>query len=110
MGLHYICNKIIEKCDDNKKDLYNCICLSGGNSLFRGLSERLRKEIKDIASWDYKEEVRINDNYNDARFSAFIGGTILSEISTFNQILITKEMYEEYGCSIIYKKDPYMFK
>ena len=110
MGLHYICNKIIEKCDDNKKDLYNCICLSGGNSLFKGLSERLRKEIKLIASCIYEEEVRVNKDYNDARFSAFIGGTILSNVGTFKDILITKEMYEEYGCSIIYKKDPYMFK
>ena len=110
MGLHYICNKIIEKCGDKKNDIYNCICLSGGNSLFNGLSERLTKEIRAIVSEYYKENVRVNNPYGDARFSAFIGAIILSEIKTFNEILTTKEMYEEYGSSIIYKKDPYIFK
>lgn len=110
MGLSYICNKIIEKCGDNKKELYNCIFLSGGNSLFKGLSERLSKEIKAIASESYKEEVRVVTSYDDAKFNALIGGKILSTISTFNKILTTKEMYEEYGCSIIYKKDPFMLK
>ena len=39
-----------------------------------------------------------------------MGGKILSEVSTFENLLITKEMYEESGCSIIYKNDNYMLK
>ena len=32
-----ICYNIIQKCNiDIKKDLYNCIILSGGNSMFKG--------------------------------------------------------------------------
>ena len=32
-----------------RKDLYNAIILSGGNSMLKGLPERLTKEIKDLA-------------------------------------------------------------
>ena len=109
LGLHQICNKIIESCGDNKKELYNCINISGGNSLFEGLRERLEKEIKNIAKYDDQEEVRVNKSEN-GKFSVWMGGKILSEISTFENLLITKEMYEESGCSIIYKNDNYMLK
>ena len=109
LGLHQICNKIIESCGDNKKELYNCINISGGNSLFEGLRERLEKEIKNTAKYDDQEEVRVNKSEN-GKFSVWMGGKILSEISTFENLLITKEMYEESGCSIIYKNDNYMLK
>ena len=37
----------IQKCDiDVRKDLYNCVVLSGGTSMYNGLPERLTKEIK----------------------------------------------------------------
>ena len=46
VGIAEACNYSIQKCDiDIKKDLYNCIVLSGGNSMFDGLPERLTKEI-----------------------------------------------------------------
>lgn len=109
IGLHHICNKIIENCGQVKKEIYNCIYLTGGNSLFKGLSERLSKEIKALASKDFKEEVNVIES-SDAKFSAWIGGKIISELKSFNDVLITKEMYEESGSSIVYKKDPYMFK
>ena len=109
LGLHKICNKIIESCGDNKKELYNCINISGGNSLFEGLRERLEKEIKNIAKYDDQEEVRVNKSEN-GKFTVWMGGKILSEVSTFENLLITKEMYEESGCSIIYKNDNYMLK
>lgn len=109
LGLHQICNKIIESCGDNKKELYNYINISGGNSLFEGLRKRLEKEIKNTAKYDEQEEVRvIKSEYG--KFSVWMGGKILSEISTFENLLITKEMYEESGCSIIYKNDNYMLK
>ena len=109
LGLHQICNKIIESCGDNKKELYNYINISGGNSLFEGLRKRLEKEIKNTAKYDDQEEVRvIKSEYG--KFSVWMGGKILSEISTFENLLITKEMYEESGCSIIYKNDNYMLK
>ena len=46
VGIAKACYNSIQKCDlDKRKDLYNNIVLSGGNSMFNGLPERLTKEI-----------------------------------------------------------------
>ena len=103
-GLGYACFDSIQKCDiDVRKDLYNCIVLSGGNSMFNGLPERLTKEIKMLAPESMKEEVKVIAS-PETKFAAWIGGSILSTISSFKTMLITKEEYEESGVAIIHKK------
>ena len=98
------CHDLIEKCDiDIRKDLYNNIVLSGGNSMFRGLKERLEKEIKALSPKSMKEEVQVIAS-PDRKYAAWIGGSILSSISTFESMWITKYEYEEYGASIVYRK------
>ena len=58
-GIEKICFDSIEKSkSDIRKDLYNCIVLSGGNSMYNGLPERLTKEIKSLAPDSMKEEVK----------------------------------------------------
>ncbi len=108
MSLPQICNKLIKKFDDEKKkELYNSITLSGGNSMFKGLGDRLTKEIKALAKDDFKEEVHVIDS-PERKFNAWIGASILSDI--LKEKWITKEMYEESGTSIIYKEDCLAFK
>jgi len=58
MGIHELINKSILKCDRNmKRELYENIILSGGNTLFPGLDIRLQNEIKPIAP--IRTEVRV---------------------------------------------------
>ena len=102
MSLPLICNKLITKFGDEKKELYNSIILSGGNSMFNGLGDRLTKEMKDLANYEFKEKVRVI-NSTERKFNAWIGAGVLSNI--LNDKWITKEMYEESGSSIIYKED-----
>ena len=110
IGLHQACNKIIENCgDDIKKILYNNIYLSGGNSLLEGLNARLAKEIKNIPLYSFEEEVNVISQFY-GQFSTWIGGEMISELSTFNDIKINYEMYQDSGSSIIYKNDNYMLK
>ncbi len=109
LGLHRICNKIIENCKDDKEEIYKCIYLSGGNSLFKGLRERLTKELNYMAGYSYKGLVNVIDS-EYGKFSVWMGGQILSKISTFDKILTSKKKYEESGSSIIYKNDNYIFK
>jgi len=40
----------------------------------------------------------------ERKFSVWIGGSILSGLSTFDKMWITKEEYEEIGPEIIHKK------
>ena len=103
-GFAEICNDLIQNCDlDLRKDLYNCIVLSGGNSMFSGLPERLAKEIKLLAPKNMEEEIKVIAN-KERKYGVSIGGLILSSIATFKEILVKKEFYEEYGFSIVEKK------
>ena len=104
-GIPEMCNDLIQKCDSSlRKDLYNCIVLSGGNSMFKGLPERLTKEIKILAPKSMEEEVKVIASPERKNW-ACLGGIILSTISTFNDdVIVTRDNYEENGFSIIEKK------
>ena len=78
--------------------LYNII-LSGGNSMFNGFEERLKKEIQYLCPNDeLREEVRINSISNIIN-SPFVGGVNLSQLSTLKWL--SKTDYEEYGSNSI---------
>ena len=103
-GIGITCNDSILKCDiDVRKDLYNGIVLSGGNSMFNGLPERFAKEIKSLASEYMKEEVKVIAS-PERKFGVWIGGSILSSISTFESMWITKKEYEESGATIVHSR------
>ena len=98
------CTDIIQKCYiDFRKDYYNCIILSGGNSMFNGLAERLTREIKNLAPLSMEEEIKVIA-FPYRKFSTWIGGSILSTISTFESMWVTKTEYEESGATIVHKK------
>ena len=103
-GIGQTCYDSIQKCDiDVRKDLYNCVVLSGGTSMYNGLPERLTKEIKALAPESMKEEVKVIAS-PERKFAVWIGGSILSSISTFESMWITKTEYEESGATIVHRK------
>jgi len=98
------CNNCIIKCHETiKKILYNNIFLSGGNTMFKGFPERLTKEIKALAPESYKNDVKVIAE-PERNISAWKGGSIISTLSTFDNLWITKKEYEEYGAYIVTKK------
>lgn len=103
-GMGQSCYDSIQICDiDIKKDLYKNIVLSGGTSMFNGLPERLTKEIKKLAPESMKENVKVFDSPK-RQFAVWNGGSILSSISTFKSMLITKTEYDENGEIIVHRK------
>ena len=103
-GIGQTCYDSIQKCDkDVRKDLYNCVVLSGGTSMYNGLPERLTKEIKALAPESMKEEVKVIAS-PERKFAVWIGGSILSSISTFESTCITRTEYEESGATIVHRK------
>ena len=103
-GIGKICFDSIEKSkSDIRKDLYNCIVLSGGNSMYNGLPERLTKQIKSYAPESMKEEVKVIAS-PERKFAAWSGGAILSSLSTFESYWITKTEYEECGETIVHRQ------
>lgn len=90
------------KCDvDVRKDLYNNIVLSGGTTMFPGIAERLSKEVSALAPSSMKIKVVAPP---ERKFSVWIGGSILSSLSTFQTMWITKAEYDESGPSIVHRK------
>nr|AAK58090.1 actin isoform 1 [Acetabularia peniculus] len=102
LGLHDTCFNSIMKCDvDIRKDLYSNTVLSGGTMMFPGIGERMQKEITTLAPSSMKIKVVAPP---ERKFSVWIGGSILSSLSTFQQMWISKEEYDEAGPAIVHRK------
>lgn len=101
-GIHETTFNSISKCDiDIRRDLYANIVLSGGTTMLEGLDTRLQLEVSKLAPKDAK--VRVNAPA-ERKFSVWIGGSILSSLSTFKQMWITREEYEDGGAGIVHRK------
>ena len=69
--------------------------------MFPGISYRLHKEITQLAPSTMKVKIIASE---ERKFLVWLGGTILSSLSTFSTSWITKEEYQEVGSSIVHRK------
>nr|CAD1817961.1 unnamed protein product [Ananas comosus var. bracteatus] len=94
-GIHETTYNSIMKCDvDIRKDLYSNIVLSGGSTMFPGIADRMSKEIATLAPSSMKVKVVAPP---ERKYSVWIGGSILTSLSTFQQMWVTKAEYDESG-------------
>lgn len=101
-GLHTIAYQAIMKCDvDIRRDLYGNIVLAGGTTMFEGIAERMTKEIKNLAPPAMTVKVVAPP---ERKYSAWIGGSIMSSLSTFQSHWVTKAEYDEAGPGIVHRK------
>jgi len=101
-GVHSLTHSSIQKCDvDIRKDLYSNTVLSGGTTMYTGIAERLTKELTAMAPAAIKVKVV---SPPERKYSVWIGGSILSSLSTFQQMWITKDEYDDSGPSIVHRK------
>jgi actin len=98
-GLHTTLFNSISACEiDLRRDLYKNIILTGGNSMFENIVDRLLKETIYLAP--AHTNVRIIDP-PERNYSAWIGGSALASLSTFQQLWHSKAEYEESGPGVI---------
>ncbi|KAJ7614199.1 actin family, partial [Mycena polygramma] len=99
--IHTATHKSVLSCAENiQGKLYANVFLSGGNSMFPGTADRLRKELRKLA-----DSARIEVHAPpERRYSAWIGGSILASLSTFRNMWCSKEEYDEFGPAIIHRK------
>jgi len=103
-GMADMCYTSIMNSDvDVRKELYSNIVLSGGTTCFTGLPERLTKEVSKLCPQSMVSKVKVNA-VPERKYCVWIGGSILSSISTFATMWITKEEYDEAGPSIVHRK------
>jgi actin-related protein len=101
-GIHKLANESILKCDiDIRRDLYTNCVLSGGTTMFPGIDDRLTKEISALAASSVKVKIVAPP---ERKYSVWIGGSILSSLSTFAEMWITKDEYDESGPGIVHRK------
>jgi len=101
-GVHETLYNSIMKCDlDIRKDLYANTVLSGGSSMFPGIADRMQKEITHLAPSSMKIKIIAPP---ERKYSVWIGGSILASLSTFQQMWISKQEYDESGPSIVHRK------
>jgi actin, other eukaryote len=101
-GMHVTAYNSIMKTDiDIRKDLYSNIVMSGGSTMFQGISSRVSKEIEALAPSSMKIKVIAPP---ERQYSVWIGGSILSSLSTFQQMWVSKSEYDEAGPGIVHRK------
>ena len=101
-GIHDLAYKSLMKCDaDLRRELYQSICLSGGSTMFPGFPERLAKDLMNLAPTSAKIKVVAPP---ERKYSAWIGASILSSLSSFQHMWISRSEYNETGASIIHRK------
>merc|ERR1712017_64830 len=66
-----------------RKDHYANVVLSGGTTMFQGVGERMTKELTALAPSTMKIKVVAPP---ERKYSVWIGGSILSSLSTFQQM------------------------
>ncbi|KAM9995509.1 hypothetical protein ACTFIY_001675 [Dictyostelium cf. discoideum] len=101
-GIHETIYNSIMKCDvDIHKYLYDNVVLSGGTTMFPGIADRMNKELYALAPSTMKIKIIAPP---ERKNSAWIGGSILASLSTFQEMWISKEEYDESGPSIVHRK------
>jgi len=101
-GVHSLTYKSIMKCDvDIRKDLYSNTVLSGGTTMFDKIADRLKKEMSSLAPSSMTIKIVAPP---ERKYSVWIGGSILASLSTFEEMWVKKEEYDESGPSIVHRK------
>ena len=102
VGIHKLAHNCIMKCDvDVRRHLSGNILLSGGNTAFPGMAERIQKEVTLLSP----TLCRINVTAPPERqYGVCMGGSMLTSMTTFSEMSLSKDCYDEWGPMIIHRK------
>ncbi len=102
VGIHQALYKSVMTCDaDIRKELFANIVLSGGTTMLPGFAERMEKEVSQMAGRSTTVRIVAPPERTN---STWVGGSILASLSTFQNMWITKQQYEEAGPVIVHSK------
>ncbi|MCB9544312.1 MAG: actin, cytoplasmic 2 [Myxococcales bacterium] len=98
-GIHQLIHAAIQKCDaEIRADLYGGVVLSGSPTLFPGMAERLQKELAALAPPGTAVKVHAPPGRHR---SAWVGGSMLAALKTFEPMWITAAAYRKDGAAVI---------
>jgi len=90
------------KCDIAiRKQLYGNIILSGGTTMFPGITDRMQRELTNLSPSTMKTKIIAPPN---RKYSTYIGGSVVASLTTAQQMFIYKSDYDEEGAIIVHRK------
>jgi len=75
--------------------------MSGGTTMFNQVDTRLKAELDKKAPQTMTVKIVAPP---ERKYSVWIGGSILASLSTFEEMWVTKEEYDESGPTIVHRK------
>ncbi|KAJ2774706.1 Actin-2, muscle-specific [Coemansia nantahalensis] len=101
-GIHKMVYNSIMKCDAGiRNELYGNIVLAGGNTAFPGIADRMQKEMTALVPSSVKVKIIAPP---ERKYTAWIGGSIIASLSTFQNMWVSKEEYNESGPGVVLSK------
>jgi actin len=101
-GIPELIRDSIMKCHPDLQDLmFRNIILAGGNTMFPGIEERLRNELMALVTAVPIIKVVATP---ERKYATWIGGSILGSLSTFKDMWVSQQDYQEYGPVIMHRK------
>ncbi|XP_006885166.1 PREDICTED: actin-related protein T1-like [Elephantulus edwardii] len=92
----------IFKCDFRmQRKLFAKIMLTGGNTMFPGMEERLLKELEQLSFKGAPIKIMASP---DRIFSGWTGASIMTSLSTFKRRWVTSAEFKDFGPSIVQRK------
>lgn len=100
-GIHELSYNAIMKCDqDIRRELFGNIILSGGNTMFSRIKDKVQRDVKALAPSNLDVLVKAPP---ERKHLPWIGGAILSSLDKF-RMWINRSDFEEYGPSVVHRK------
>lgn len=94
-SIQKICMEAINTCDlDFRLDLVRSLVVAGGTSMLPGLAPRLRSELSCLLPGELSRQVDICVD-SQRKYAAWIGGSMFASLSTFDQVAISRQEFEE---------------
>jgi actin beta/gamma 1 len=72
--------------------------------MFPGITDRLQKELANLSPSSVKVKIIAPP---ERKYSVWIGGSILASLSTFQNLWVSKEEYDESGPGIVHRSKPF---
>lgn len=107
LGMGHVVTTSVGMCDiDLRPSLYGNVIITGGNTLMNGFTDRLNKDLANRTPPSMRLKLLIANASVERRFGAWIGGSILASLGSFQQMWISKQEYDEGGKNQVERKCP----
>lgn len=101
-GVHKAIYNAVMKCDPQiQKALWANVMVAGGNTLFPGFEQRLKRELRALVPPSTPVEVITP---NDRPITGWAGGSLMCSLESFRSMWLTKAEFEKSGPAIVAQK------